>query len=65
MVVHDTMKHAQFKGALFVPWPPLTRFYAAAPVVSAPPDCPYTHQCAHQCRAGLPEVVRPCCTALL
>lgn len=37
MVVNDTIKDPRFKGALFVPWPPLTRFYAAAPVVSTRP----------------------------
>lgn len=34
IVVNDTQKDPRFKASQFVPWPPLTRFYAAAPVVS-------------------------------
>ncbi|KAL4445354.1 hypothetical protein ABPG77_011179 [Micractinium sp. CCAP 211/92] len=35
MVVNDTMKDPRFKTSQFVPWPPLTRFYAAAPLVAS------------------------------
>jgi GAF domain-containing protein len=35
LVVNDTLRDARFKASPFVPWPPLTRFYAAAPILAS------------------------------
>lgn len=54
MVVNDTTKDPRFKTSQFVPWPPLTRFYAAAPLVSPWPGLagpPARPQLGRGCRS--------------